>query len=277
MIWGIDAGNFNGKVVNEEIAEIYRSCLGEWRERNLKSSFGSDDMEWEYQGEKGFAGTLAQYESEFPREMMGGTKAHEDAKLRVLLALHRYSGKDLEHDIVVGQPIDAHNEEEKNKIKRMLKGQHTIKVNGITKTFYIRRVEVAAEGGAIYWATRFNASLVRIIDIGSGTVNCATIIEGKYIDRDSFTLPFGANSTKTNDLTKLGRGVIAGTSGKWNAHDTVFIAGGVAKDIEEVIQTHYPTAKALPIPKLINGSIEILHPVFANATAFYNIAKEIYK
>lgn len=65
MIIGIDAGNYETKVCGPFGVKKFYSDIGEYRERNLKSSFGPDDMVWECEGKKGFAGSLARYESEF--------------------------------------------------------------------------------------------------------------------------------------------------------------------------------------------------------------------
>lgn len=274
MILGIDSGSSNVKVATSEGVFQFTSQLGEWRERNLKNQFSEDDMEYEYNGKKGFAGTLAVYESEFVRQMMGSTKAHEDAKIRTLLAIHRFGG--LNNQIVVGQPIIQHNEIEKQKIKDMLIGHHTLTLNGVTKTFAIDRVEVAAEGGAIYWGIKTTASLVRIIDIGSGTVNCATIADGRYIDKDSFSLEYGAESRKSRDLTLMIDSIIAHTSKTWSKEDVVFIAGGLGEEAEKQISSYYKHAQKIEIPYVMNGEYHFAHPVFANALAFYNIARGLY-
>ncbi|MED4230864.1 ParM/StbA family protein [Priestia megaterium] len=274
MILGIDSGSSAVKVATEKGVSSFPSCLGEWRERNLSSTFGKDDMEFEYQGEKGFAGTLAKYESEFLRQMMGSTKAHEDAKIRTLIAVHRYGAA--QNEIVVGQPIIQHNDQEKQKIKDMLKGQHTITVNGITKTFTINRVEVAAEGGAVYWALNTKAPLIRIIDIGSGTVNYATIEGGRYIDKDSSSLEYGAESTKSQNVNSMVESIIAQTSKKWRKEDVVLIAGGMAEEVQNLVSSYYNEAKAIKVPYVENGQIDFAHPVYANALAFLNIARGLY-
>ncbi|MFY2248442.1 ParM/StbA family protein [Priestia megaterium] len=274
MILGIDSGSSSVKVATQEGLYTFSSHLGEWRERNLSSTFSENDIEYEYQGKKGFAGTLAQYESEFLRQMMGSTKAHEDAKIRTLIAIHRYGG--LTNEIVVGQPILQHNEQEKQKIKAMLKGQHTITVNGITKTFTINQVEVAAEGGAVYWALNTKAPLIRIIDIGSGSVNYATIEGGRYIDKDSSSLEYGAESTKSQNVNSMVESIIAQTSKKWRKEDVVLIAGGMAEEVQDLVSSYYKEAKAIKVPYVESGQIDFAHPVYANALAFLNIARGLY-
>lgn len=275
---GIDAGNYNVKVCCKSGVYMFRSTLGDGRDRNLKENHGDDDMEWEYNegklyppGEKGFAGTLAEIESHFPRDGKGDTKAHEDAVLRVLLAVHRHA-EDEVVDIVVGQPIIMHNETEKDKIKKMLKGDHTITVNGFEKTFTVRNVEVAAEGSGAFWCDPQDGK-VRIIDIGSGTVNYATILDRRYVDKESDTWNVGVNTQREMSETAFAKALTTHILGRWNRNDNVFVVGGSANLLIEHIQDNFPNAKVVnPGLKKGNG-IKKVQPVYANAIGFYNLAR----
>lgn len=86
-------------------------------------------MEFIIDGRKGYAGSIALYEDEFgSASIYGETKAHNDTKIRVLLAIHRYLERYhlnvSRFSIVVGQPIKGHKESEKTLIKKMLLGLH---------------------------------------------------------------------------------------------------------------------------------------------------------
>ena len=259
MIVGIDAGNHEVKVASETKFK-FLSDIGEWRERKLKQNHG-DDMEFEYKGRKGFAGTLARYESEFNGNMMGDTKAHEDTLIRVLLALWKLWGRT--YQIVVGQPISRHVDDEKQRIKAMLRGTHDITVNGAKRSFTIERVEVAAEGATAFWSSP-KSGLLRIIDVGSATVNCATLNNGRYIDKDSFTIPFGMNTTKTHDHRALCRAVGAETLKKFKREDEVMIIGGAGALLQPFIREIY------------NNAYTPIEPVYANAQGFYEVGKKVY-
>lgn len=95
MIVGVDAGNYQVKVVHRKGVDIFPSDIEEYRERNLEQKFSDNDMIVEYEGRKYFAGTLAKYESEFCSTMMGESKAHSGAEimpkswLKVLTAYQR--------------------------------------------------------------------------------------------------------------------------------------------------------------------------------------------
>jgi plasmid segregation protein ParM len=85
MRLGIDAGNYKVKIAGERGVIDFISAIGEARQINLQQIHGQDDMYFQYEGETGFAGSLALYESEFGGSLMGETKAHTDTKLRVLI------------------------------------------------------------------------------------------------------------------------------------------------------------------------------------------------
>lgn len=273
MIVGIDAGNNEVKVMGPLGVDSFSSAIGEYQERNLTNTHGKDDMEWEYEGQRGVAGTLA-IESDFGGSIMGDSKAHDDAKIRILLALHRY-GNSSNYEIIVGQPIGTHTQEEKQAIKDMLIGRHTIVVNGKERTFTIARCEVAAEGGASFWSAPTDG-LVRIIDVGSGTVNCASLIDKKYLNKDSFTLGFGMNTIRNQDLNELARGIARQTTKRWKKGDRVLLVGGVAERLLEPIKAHYPNAEVLKPVIREGGGARIVKPVFANAVGFYNIGRATY-
>lgn len=276
VILGIDGGNYETKIVTAAGASKFRSCLGEFREFNIdKGELGPDDLVFEYKGIKGFAGTLAENEALFLREMAGDTKAHEDAVLRILIAVHRFADG-TKHDIIVGQPIKKH-KAEKERIIEMLKGKHTIAVNGMTKTFTIRNISVAPEGAGAYWTYGGEEERIRIIDVGSGTVNCATINNGRFIDRDSFTLTFGANSAEQYEIERLAEAIIASSSKRWAKTDCVRVCGGIADNIKPVLSKYFTDIQVIkPIIKQ-GTSIKLGHPVFANASGFYNLARSCYE
>ena len=269
-IVGIDPGNEEVKYASRFGVGNFKSAIGEYRNRHIESSHGKDDMIFEFNGRKGFAGTLALAESEFGGSLMGDSKAHEDTKIKFLLALHYLPGTT--YQIVVGQPIKKHIPLEKERIKNMLLGSHDLTLNGVKKTIKINRVEVAAEGGAAFWSNP-QTGLVRIIDAGSATINCASLVDGKYIDKDSFTINFGCNTTKSNDLHAMVRGIVAQTSKKWSPSDTLLVMGGAAEKILPYVQQYYYDSGLLnPI-----HNKEIYKPIFANAIGFYQIGMTIYE
>ena len=269
MLLGIDAGNARVKVAGPSGAIDFDAALGEWRQRNLVNTHGTDDMEVDYAGKRYFAGSLARCESEFGGTMMGDSKAHEEARIRVLLAIARYEVSECQ--IVTGQPIGRHSEGEKERIVSLLRGAHSITVNGRRHRIAITAVKVAAEGAAAFWAAP-QAGMVRIVDIGSGTVNCATIYYHRYVDRDSFTLPYGFDSTKSSDRGAMADGIARELLKKWQRGDRVYLVGGGALDIAPHLQRHFRAAEVLR-PSLHGKQ---LHPVYANSIGYYHLARGLY-
>lgn len=273
MLMAIDSGNWEVKCVWENGYGSFNSCLGEGRQRNLKSEY-PDEMIVTYKNQLMFAGSLAEYESAYPRRSFGITKAHEDGRLRTLIAICRF-GKGNVFDIVVGQPIRKHTESEKNLIINMLKGEHKIELNGVKKEFEIRNVTVTPEGAAIYWTFQEHSDLVRIVDIGSGTINIATIRDGFFVDKESTTLPFGTEVNKI-DNTTISHAINSALNSICDRDDEIYVAGGKSVELIDYIKSQYHNCKLHHPYTEVNGKIEKLHPKFATAVGLYNLGRVIY-
>lgn len=279
LILGIDAGSHTAKIIGPFGTDSFLSNVCDWFERDVKERFSADDMEFEIDGQKGYAGTIAKYEDEFGgATIYGESKAHRDTKVRVLLAIHRYLTKHCPTvssvAIVVGQPIKGHKETEKTLIKEMLLGKHQVRVNGVTRTFFIEKVGVAVEGSSAFWCLP-QEGVIRIIDIGSGTINAATIIDKKHVNTFSDTFNFGMETINNKkDLEAVARGIIQNTTKlKWNKEDKIYICGGASEGIFPFIVEHYSNTELLN-PQIRNESgVKILSPVFSNAVGFHEIAK----
>lgn len=279
LLLGIDAGNYQAKIAGPFGIDSYRTAICAWFERNIVESFGNDDMEFQIGNRKGFAGSIAVYEDEFGEgSMFGDSKAHEDTKIRVLLAIYRYINKycpgTKDVSLVTGQPITSHKENEKEKIKSMLIGSHEFVVNDVKQHFHIHDVGVAPEGSGAFWSLPQDG-VIRIIDIGSGTVNAASVNDRRPLNNASDTFNFGMETvTNKKDLETVARAIIRGTTRlKWKRDDSVFVCGGISKDILPYIAEHYVNAQLLK-PQLQERNLLInAEPVFANAIGFYKLAK----
>lgn len=258
----IDAGNYETKFYDGLKLRKFPSAIGtDYRSRKLEQRHGDYDFEWEYDGKRGFAGTLAQ-ESESGGSIGGDTKAHFDAKLRVLIALHQFS-TDEQHDIVVGQPISRHENAEKTAIKQMLIGTHVLTVNGERKVIRIRRCEVAAEGVVAGLLTP-SKGIVRVIDIGSATVNYGTLKDMRFLDLGSWTELRGMNTFTHADYQSIGRIIAIRALQKWSKDDRVLVCGGGAEFVFPSLQLLLPHAELVP------------DATYANVKAFYAIAGRLY-
>lgn len=279
---GIDAGNYRAKTAGAYGVDTYRTAICEWFPRIEEDDYYlGDDMEFELNGRKGYAGTLASYEDQFGGgAMYGDSKAHEDTLIRVLLAIYRYKERYCpgfnRFNIVVGQPLISHNNAEKKRITSMLSGEHFITVNGAKQHFTIENVAVAAEGSGAFWSAPVIEGQMRIIDVGSGTVNCATILDRRLVNTASGTFNFGTETTK-GGLTTFARGIIQSTTRlRWSRDDSVYLCGGVASELLPMLTDHFSNINSLlPVLNTHNGDVTEL-PVYANAVGFYEIARLLY-
>jgi plasmid segregation protein ParM len=270
-ILGIDPGNYEVKVVGLQGHDHFSSVIGESRDDMKFINKYNDGMTFDYNGRKGFTGTLSVIESEFSESMKSDSKANPDAKLRVLLAIARFMEKNAGSDfsIVVGQPIKKY--EEKDLIKDMLIGPHTITVNDVVRRFTIHKVGVSPEGAAV-GLIKPRDGFTRIIDIGSGTVNWGTVYNKRFVDRDSDSEDWGMETVTSRDPEPIARRIGIVTRKKWKESDYVRLVGGPAKLFLEPLRKYYPNIE-LFTPEYKNFA---LGTEFVNALAFYEIARGAY-
>lgn len=260
MIVGLDVGRSSVKVVTGARVFSFPSYLGEWRERKLTNSFSENDLEVEFEGQKYFAGTLAQHESEFCRSMMTDEKDHADTRLLALIALHRVGASDA--SVVTGLPVGLHDDQRKQRIRELLLGRWEITVNSERKVIRINRVEVAVEGGAAFWVSPQDG-LVRILDVGSKTVNFVTVRDHHFIDRESGTLPFGFDTNRSSDIRQMAARIAGELGKKWGNNDRIMIIGGRAAELQDYLHPYFPSVYA------------VKNPLFANATGFYQLGRSV--
>lgn len=259
MIVGLDVGRSAVKIVTGARVFSFPSYLGEWRERKLLNTF-EDDLEVEFQGQRYFAGTLAQNESEFARSMMTDEKDHADTRLLALIALHGVGASDV--SLVTGLPVGLHDNARKQRMRELLLGRWEIIVNGERKTIYIHRVEVAVEGGAAFWIAP-QGGLVRILDAGSKTVNYVTVRDQHFVDRESGTLPFGFDTNRSSDIRQMAARIAGELGKKWGNNDRIMIIGGRAAELQDYLHPYFP------------GAFAAKNPLFANATGFYQLGRSV--
>jgi plasmid segregation protein ParM len=263
MIVGMDVGRYKVKVWYAAGHFEFYSNIGEARELEFSDSKGIDDMYGSYNGRKFTAGTLAIREAEFGDSMMTESKIHEDTLILNLIALHRAVSGTGRVKIVTNLPIDCH-ERDKDALRGLLLGMHRITLNGDMKSFLIDDCRVAPEGIGFYKHAKPGQTL-RGLNIGSRTVNAITFRDEEKIGRESDTFDFGTESGKSKNRFEMAR-AIAGKTGalKWKKEDELLLGGGGAAEIVEHLKQYYPLAKVVD------------NPVFLDAEALYNTAREIY-
>lgn len=279
-VMSIDGGNYETKVVNSKGTDCFLSSIGEWRERRSGDTHSLQDMDFEivnkYEHIKGFAGPLANVESDYGGSVFGITKNHPEAITRILLAVHRnIIGNEV--SIVVGQPYKSHTDEEKNDIINALVGDHAVTINGMKKLFTIKDVKVGIEG-AMAFLSHPKDGPCNVIDVGSGTVNCIHFLNKKVVDRKCDTLPFGSETSKDSvvNFEGMANGIYKNMSGVWNRSDPTFLCGGSSKLMIKALVKYYPQIEVMAPMINLQGIRVPVAPKFANAIGMYEIGIKVY-
>jgi plasmid segregation protein ParM len=265
-IIAIDNGRAFNKVVTQAKTFSFPSVLGEWKDRSgfKETKFGDYDLEIEFSGKRWFGGTLAKYESTFQCTMHTETKDRMENLINILTGIHLATDSSNVR-VITCQPIKVHNDENKQKIKEMLMGEKVITVNGRTKTFFIEDVLIACEGGVAAYSLQSYPKLLRLLDVGSATINAATLRDSKFVFNESLTLPFGLDTEEDVDLEKMASKIISECSKKWKPTNHVVLVGGGAEKLLPYIQDYFKKTS--------------LHPncQFANAQAMYKVGVSIWQ
>lgn len=280
-LMGIDGGNFKTKVATEKgVFDFNSAMLDNYDISTVTQRYGEDDMKWKYDQLEGIAGTVATYEGNWgENRQYGDTKNHLYGQLRILLAIHQFAKKE-DVSIVIGQPFTKHQQEKEEMILALQKEHPPLTVNGVTKIINIHKVNVTIEGAAAFYSTAIKDPLVRIIDIGSGTVNCITFKNGIMVKDQSTTLPFGTETKAENQETKLKNlvtGIHREMSKLWGNHDKVYVCGGIAEAAFPSLRNLYPNLSILRPSVTVKKGAELISPEFANAVGMLRIARTIYE
>lgn len=279
-IIAVDAGNNEVKVCYGSRLDKFCSAITicDTEIRGQLEQHGKDDMQWEYEGKKGFGGTVAKIESDFGSGMYGATKNHFEGTMRIIEALHRNIDTK-EIYLAVLNPYDSLTKEEATNIKKSLIKKHEVKINGVTKVFEVIDAIVVSEGAAAFHSIPYTSELVRIIDIGSGTINLISIYKGRIIDIESWTADYGMMTSKYGEASPqaISRAIIGDTSKKWKRDDKILVVGGPADKITPFIQSYYKRAEVLHPEVWTTEGIKYAPPVFGNVVGAYNVAVNRFK
>lgn len=259
QIIAIDTGRDKTKIATHNTKLSFKSIVGDWHVRNLSSG---GNWEVEINDEKYFIGDLAESESFAPRRMTTKSKTHLETKILFLTALG-LTCEDENPYIVTGVPVDQFNPDTKREMLNLLKGEYYIKVNNQSKHLYINDFAICPEGGGTFWRTLnqytfLEHSKVRIIDLGSRTVNYVTMNNKNYVDKDSGTLNFGMMMMEETSLTheQITFKVIGDLSKRWldfdPKKDVVLLTGGGAIPLEKYFKPNYTSCRVVDDPVMAN-------------------------
>jgi plasmid segregation protein ParM len=251
---GIDVGRDSVKVASENKNFKFKSKVSEWRPRRLVND---DKYEVELDGQKYFIADLAD-EGFYEREMMLESKIHFETKLLFLSALAlTVNNSNEKYCIVTGLPVKQHVDNTKKELNDLLKGSYSVVINNQAVNLNLGEVWVVPEGAASAWDLVLNeqgkllpspllVGKVRVIDIGSRTINYCTLEKLKYIDRESGTFDYGCvvlQNADINSYEEFVRKLIGDLSKVWltlKPTDTVVITGGGSVLLREYLKPHFP-------------------------------------
>lgn len=257
---GIDVGRASVKVAGDSDRNFaFPSVVGEARDLRL----GDDgDYRVSIDGQSYFVGALAE-ESFARREMATESKVTPETAVLFLTALALAGGG----DVATGLPVSHHSPDGKAALERLLWGAHRVTVNGATSVVKVERLTIVPEGAASFWGMVLNdegrivrpgltGKRVRVLDLGSRTVNYVTLIGGKYLDRESGTLGYGClelDHVADAQLTRRIIGDLAKHLADLRPSDDFLLTGGGALRLGSYFRRDYPNSETVNDPVYANA------------------------
>lgn len=262
-----DMGRSESKFYSNNQKLKFRSVVGEWHQRNLNTE-GSYDVN--INGQNYFIGELALKESFLPKEMSTESKIHEETLLLFLCGIASLAQQD---SLIVstGLPINLFNPKVRDDLLTLLRGRHIVTFAGYKpKQFYIDQITVCPESGGTYFSEakkkpELKYGKVRVINIGSRTVNFCVTEDSNFINKDSGCLSYGAMQLKNSkaNYQEIARKIFSDLSSKWidyEEDETVLLSGGGAIILEEYLKQYFKRA-------IISSE-----PIYSDVLGFWEMA-----
>jgi hypothetical protein len=266
----IDNGGYSTCIKTKNVLEVFPSVKGYYGDRTITEAVGKYDYIVEYENEKFVMGNIAKYDCDLKLKMFSESKQDIFFDLSILVAIHQF-GYAINY-IVVSVPIAQHTDTEKQGIVKRLVKNHTITVNGQTKTFNIAQCTVSPETVSAFWINRpYGKS--QWLDIGSRTLGYGAVLYDngacRFLDSESGTFHGkGLEILQQKQSDKAIAKFIQGNlSHIWKKDDVINVHGGGAlkPTLVDCLLEHYPNLSIVPNPQT------------ANARGMYELGKMIYK
>lgn len=274
MFIGVDVGRRSVKVSGPlGPVRVFPSRVGEARQLRLADGGAYGDYVVELDGRAYFVGHLAE-ESFARREMATESKLHEETRVLFASALG-LAEPEPGSTVVTGLPISQHTNLVKEDLQNLLAGIKGVALNGRWIPLAIRELLVVPEGAGAFWAEAMDENgmirrqdlirhddspvRIRVLDLGSRTVNLVTLIGGRYLDRESFTLPYGLleldamGAGMERDFVRRVVGDLSTRLSSLHPMDQFLLAGGGALVLTELIREHLPMTEVIPEPVTANA------------------------
>lgn len=264
-VLGIDSGRHKVKGTDGNRRISFSSYIGEYRELNLEREMSSEDRIVEMGNRKYYVGPVARDESWDGVQSFLTSKVNFDTLLLTLTAVNGLVESGDEIRLVVGHPVANHKPNEKEAMRKMLLGRHSISVNGRYRVFDITDVIVTSECAVATYLLPEKHPIAHGIDAGGATTNFVTWKKGMWIDRLSGTLPFGLDNTHLSMERFARLSSIEISKSIHTFQGPIYTMGGVANELAHALKLYVPN---LPIIPLEEG-------LFANATAYYKVGQMV--
>lgn len=201
-IVAIDNGKMNVKAKAEDIELHYlnRYSLGHVEDESL---LGEDTFNVVYKNKRYVVGARASSSDK------NEGKASEAHIVQALVAISRLVNPENRDKLVViyGESVDMYfDEEHKKNIRIALEGKHSITVGGVEYVLDIDHVQILPEGiGEILNDFENKQGIQYIVDIGGGTINFLTTLDGAPLNELSGSFLLGVNNVVANAKRELKR------------------------------------------------------------------------
>ena len=260
MLAAIDAGRAYVKYVGPNgVQGKFRSWIYPYYETQMEVIRSPKDVVLEYNDRKWYVGDVVRYVSDLGQgENMQEDKTGEHTVIFILTALALMGANDCEDiTLITGLPLDQYRKN-KDRIRERLEGTHTIRITTgdmeDKRVLVIKKVGVAVEGAGAFYANPRNGT-VRVLDVGSRTVNALSFYNKRYIDPESYTFNYGWDSVKEENRTPehFADRLNASLGRKWKPDDPILVAGGKAEELAGALRKYYPNAEAIPDAQMANA------------------------
>ncbi|KJS81656.1 MAG: hypothetical protein JM58_16410 [Peptococcaceae bacterium BICA1-8] len=256
---------FNGS--DEPI--IFPAKVGEYRKLKLENKNQKWKVEISNIG-RYFVGDLAEKESYCDISNTEESKIHLETKILTLSALALIGGHG---PVITSLPIDQF--DQADDLAKLLKGIYTVKLNEEVKPVLIADITFVPESVGIFYNEAIQENgldvalegKIRVIDIGSKTINYLTMEDYQYIAKESGTLQDlgciqfdNANVEKEIYLKKAKSELIKRVPG-WKESDIILCGGGGALKFRNELQ------KVFPLIRIVKNSVT------ANVIGNYKVVK----
>ncbi|MEQ6389579.1 hypothetical protein RZN22_09640 [Bacillaceae bacterium S4-13-58] len=168
-IIGGDVGKYRTRLVSGFNKHVHSSRIIRHDDSKILHDLkDGKDFLVDFNKQKYFVGDLAKREGKFHIQYRNTSKVHYTTLINLICGLDNF--KDDNFKIVLNTPIGNKDKSEIKALKKLIKGEHRIPINGEGKKINIEEVGIWVEGAAGFFAQP-RGGIVQGFDFGSTTTN----------------------------------------------------------------------------------------------------------